>query len=60
MYDPCVILCVPNKTKDVHLEVFNMIKWIKESKLLEKHISCDCKFKFDVEKCSLNKKWNND
>ena len=60
MYDPCVIFCVPNKTKDVNLEVFKMIKWIKESKLLAKHILSDCKFKFDVEKPSLNKKWSND
>lgn len=60
MYDPCVILCVPNKTKDVNLEVLNMIKWIKESKLLAKHILSDCKFKFDVEKRGLNQKWNND
>ena len=56
MYDPCVIFCVPNKTKDVNLEVFKMIKLIKESKLPAKHILSDCKFKFDVKKPSLNKK----
>ena len=30
-YDPYVILCVPNKTKDVNLKVFNMITEKKAS-----------------------------
>ena len=55
-YDPYVILCVPNKTKDVNLKVFNMITEIKASRLLAKHVSCDCKFKFDGENFSLNQK----
>ena len=31
-------LCVPNKTEDLNLSVFNMITGINESKALTKHI----------------------
>ena len=32
---------------------------INESKTLAKHISCECKCKFDGIKCNSNQKWNN-
>ena len=40
-------VCVPNKTEHLSLSVFNMIKGIIESKTLTKHISCECKWRFD-------------
>ena len=43
-------MCVPNKTEDVNLYVFNMIAGINELKTLAKHISCDCKCKFGGKK----------
>ena len=43
-------VCVPNKTEDLNLSVFNMIIEINESKILTKHISC----KFDGRKCNLD------
>ena len=27
---------------------------------ISKHISCECKCKFDGRKCNSNQKWNND
>ena len=30
------------------------------AKTLAKHISCECKCKFDGRKCNSNQKWNND
>ena len=33
-------VCVPNKTEDLNLSVFNMITGINELKTLTKHISC--------------------
>ena len=45
-------VCVPNKTEDLNLRVFNMITRINESKTLTKHISCDCKCKFVGKKCN--------
>ena len=35
-----------------------MITGKNESKTLTKHISCECKCKFDGRKCNSNQKWN--
>ena len=40
-------LCVAYKTKDLNTHVANMIIRIKGSKMLTKHVSCECKCKFD-------------
>ena len=45
-------VCVPNKTGDLNLSVFNIVTGINESKVLTKHISCECKCKFDGRKCN--------
>ena len=42
---------VANKTEFISLNVFNMVKGISESKALTKHISCECKWKFNGRKC---------
>ena len=52
-------ICVPNKTEDLNLCVFNMIAGINESKTLTTHLSCKYKCKFDGRKCSSNQKWSN-
>ena len=36
-------LCVPNKTEDLNLSMFNIIIGIHESKTLTNHMSCICK-----------------
>ena len=53
-------LCVPNKTEDLNLSVFNMITGKNESKTLTKHISCKCKCKFNGRKFNSNQFWYND
>ena len=53
-------VCVPNKTGDLNLSVFNMTAGINESKTLTKHISCECKCRFDGRKCNSDHWWNND
>ena len=40
-------VCVPNKTEDLNISIFNMITEINDSKTLAKHISCKCKCRFD-------------
>ena len=40
-------VCIPNKTEDLNLSVFNIITGLNESKALTKHISCKCKCRFD-------------
>ena len=40
----CYSVCVQNKVEDLNLCVFNMITWKNESKILTRHISCECKY----------------
>ena len=49
-------ICVPSKTKDESVKVFNAIKRIYEAKTLAKHISCNCKCKFNSTTCNSNQK----
>ena len=53
-------VCVPNKTEDLNLSMFDMITGINKSKISTKHISCECKCRFDARKCNLDQWWNND
>ena len=47
-------ICVVNETENIGLNVFNTIIRKNESKTLTKHISCECKCKFDDRKCNSN------
>ena len=47
-------ICVPNKTKDVNVKVFNMTTNRNEAKTLVKLISCDCKCEFNSTTCNSN------
>ena len=38
------------------IKAFNVITRINEAKPLVKHISCDCKCRFNSAKCNLNLK----
>ena len=40
-------VCIPNKTEDLNLSVFNITTAINESKTLTNHFSCECKCRFD-------------
>ena len=41
---------IPTKTEDLNLSVFNIITGINESKILKKHVSFQCKCRFDARK----------
>ena len=53
-------LCIPNKTRDLNLSVFNMTSGINQSEKLRNHRSWGCKCKFNGTKCKSNQWWNND
>ena len=53
-------VCVSNKTEDLNLSVFNMITGINEWKTLTKHISCECKCRYDGRTCNSDQWWSND
>ena len=42
--DPSGRACVAHKTKDIILNVFNILTRLNESKAPPKHISCKCKY----------------
>ena len=46
-------VCMPNKTENLNLSVYNMITGINESKTLIKYRSCECKLKLDGTKYHL-------
>ena len=52
-------VCVPYKAEDLTLSKFSMITWVDESKELTKHVSCECKCKFDGRQCNSNQWFNN-
>ena len=45
-------ICVPKETKDINVKVFNMITNKNESKPMAKHISCNCKCRFNSTTCN--------
>ena len=51
-------ISVSSKTKDRNVKAFNITTNRNEVKTLIKHISCNCKCKFNSAKCNSNKKWN--
>ena len=53
-------VCIPNKTENSNLSVFNMITGINESKTLTKRISCGWLCRFDRKKCNSYQSWNSD
>ena len=53
-------VCVPKETKDINVKAFNMIANKNQTKTMTKHISCDCKCKFNSTTCNSSQKWNNE
>ena len=47
---------VLKKTKDINVKVFHTITNKNEAKAITKHISCDCKCKFNSATCNSNQK----
>ena len=49
-------ICVPSKTKDISVKVFNVITKIIEAKKLVDHSLCNCKCKFNSTNRNSNQK----
>ena len=52
-------ICVPKKTKDINVKVFDIITNKNKAKNMANQILCDCKCKFNRATCNSNQKWNN-
>ena len=53
-------VCVPNKTEDLNIYVFNIIRGKNETNIWIKDISYKCKCKSDGRKFNSNQWWNSD
>ena len=51
-------ICVSKETKGIYIKVFNLITNKNEAKAMTRHISCDCKCKFNCATFNSNQKWN--
>ena len=51
---------VSKEIKDINVKAFNMMTNKIEAKAKTKHISCDCKCKFNSTKCNWNRKWSDE
>ena len=47
-------ICVPSKTEEINVKVFNVITNKNKAKTMIKHISCGCKCKFNSAACNSN------
>ena len=45
--------------KKTNAKVFKITTNKNKAKTMTKHISCDCKCKFNSTACNVNQKWNN-
>ena len=45
-------VCIPNKTGDLNLSVFNIIRRINKSETSTEHVSCEWECIFDGRKCN--------
>ena len=52
-------ICVPKERNNINVKVSNMIINKNEAKAMKKHISYDCKSKFNNTTVSSYQKWNN-
>ena len=52
-------ISVPKQTKDINVKAFKIITKKNEAKTMAKHISCDCKCKFNSTTCNSKQKCNN-
>ena len=57
---PCAKICVPNIIKNLNVEFFNLMSRTNETKFIEWHETCKCKFRLDAIVYNNNQRWNND
>ena len=57
---PCAKICVPNIIKNLNVELFNLMSRTNETKFIEWHETCKCKFRLDAIVYNNNQRWNND
>ena len=55
---PYAKLCVPDVAKNLHVKVFNLMLITNETRHIEWHETCKCKFRLDASVCNNKQRWN--
>ena len=53
-------MCVPNIVKNINVKVFNLISRTNETRYIEWHEPCKCKYRLDASVCNNKQRWNKD
>ena len=56
--DPYARICVPNKVKNMHVNVFNLMSVVNETKFFVQHESCECICRLNESVCNSKQKWS--
>ena len=50
--DPYAKTCIPDPIKNIDVKVFNLMSRTNETRHIERHKTCKCKFRLDVSVCN--------
>ena len=53
-------MCVPDVLKNLNVKVFNLVSATNETRRIEWHETCKCKFRFEHSVCYNKQRWNYD
>ena len=57
--DPYAKMCVLDVVKNLNIKVFNLMSRTNETRHIEWHETCKCKYRLDGSVCNVKKRWNN-
>ena len=53
-------LCVPDVVKNINVKVLNLMSRTNETRHIEYHEPCKCKYRLDASVCDNKQRWNKD
>ena len=53
-------MCLPDVIKNINVKVFNLMSRTNETRRIEWHETCKCKYRLDASVCNNKQHWNND
>ena len=56
--DPYAKMCVPDVVKNLNVKVFNLMSRTNETRHIEWHETCKCKYRLNGSVCNNRKRWN--
>ena len=56
--DPYAKLCVPDTIKNINVKVFNPMSRTNETRHIECHKTCKCKYRLNTSVCNNKQRWN--